>query len=58
MNSKISSFNSKLASSLPNGVEWIDTNSYLISNGFTTTDGLHYNKDTSYKIYNYIKSKV
>lgn len=58
MNSRISDFNMKLSSRLPNGVTWIDTNGYLMSSGYTTTDGLHYNKDTSYKIYNYIKSKV
>lgn len=58
MNSRIESFNSTLSSSLPSGVSWIDTHSYLMSTGYTTTDGLHYNSNTSYKIYNYIKSKV
>ena len=58
LNNRISTFNTRLSNKLPNDVQWIDTSSYLISSGFTTTDGLHYNKDTSYKIYNYIKSKV
>ena len=58
LNSKINSFNSTLSSNLPSGVTWIDTHSYLISTGYTTSDGLHYNNVTSYKIYNYIKSKV
>ncbi len=58
LNSRISDFNSRISTRLPSNVQWIDTSSYLISSGFTTTDGLHYNQDTSYKIYNYIKSKV
>ena len=57
-NASISSFNSKVQANLPSGVTWIDTYSYLNSNGFNTTDGLHYDKATSEKIYNYIKSKV
>lgn len=57
-NAGISSFNSKVQANLPSGVTWIDTYSYLNSNGFNTTDGLHYDKATSEKIYNYIKSKV
>lgn len=57
-NAGISSFNSKVQANLPSGVTWIDTYSYLNSNGFNTTDGLHYDKDTYEKIYNYIKSKV
>ncbi len=55
---KVAQFNSKLSSNLPSGVTWIDTYSYLISSGFTTSDGLHYDSNTSNKIYNYIKSKV
>lgn len=58
LNSSIASFNSKIKSSLPSSVKIIDTNSYLTSNGFDTTDGLHYNKDTSNKIYQYIKSNL
>ena len=57
-NSEIIKFNSKLKSNLPSGVTWIDTYSYLNSIGFTTKDGLHYDKNTSIAIYNYIKSKV
>lgn len=57
-NSKINNFNSKLKNNLPNNITWIDTNSYLKSSGYSTTDGLHYDKKTSNKIYKYIKSKV
>lgn len=58
LNSKIKSFNSKVKNGLSNNVKWIDTHSYLVSNGYKTTDGLHYNSDTSKKIHDYIKNKV
>ena len=57
LNSDIDSFNQKLKSGLSN-VSYIDTNSYLKSNGFSTTDGLHYTSDTYNKIYSYIKSHL
>ena len=55
MNSRINEFNSKLKSNLSNKIGWINTHDNL---SFKTVDGLHYNKDTSIKIYNYIKNKV
>lgn len=58
LNTKIQNFNSKLESNLPSGITWIDIYSYLNSNGFKTTDGVHYDGDTYNKIYNYIKSTV
>jgi len=58
LNSSIDSFNNSLKSQLSSKAIWIDTNSYLKSQGYDTTDGLHYNDATSFKIYNYIKSKV
>lgn len=57
LNTDIDSFNQKLKNGLVN-VNYIDTNSYLKSNGFSTTDGLHYTQDTYNKIYNYIKSHL
>ena len=58
LNPSIQNFNSKVESNLPSGIKWIDTYSYLTSNGYKTTDGIHYDKDTYNKIYNYIKSAV
>ena len=58
LNSSIDSFNSKLKSGLSSNVKIIDTNAYLVSNGYNTTDGLHYDKSTSDAIYNYIKNNV
>lgn len=52
LNSKIDSFNTTLKNGLSSDVKYIDTNSYLKSVGFTTTDGLHYNSNTYKLIYN------
>lgn len=53
-NSKIDSFNSTIKSSLSSDVKYVDTNSYLKTEGFTTTDGLHYDSSTYISIYNKI----
>lgn len=58
LNTKIKDFNSKVKSGLSSKVKWIDTNSYLVSDGYKTTDGLHYDSSTSKKIHDYIKNKV
>ena len=58
LNDDISSFNSKLKAGLNSNIRYIDSNSYLYSVGFTTTDGLHYDQATSRKIYNYVKSNI
>lgn len=50
-NSKIDKFNTTVKSSLSSDVKYIDTNSYLKKNGFTTTDGLHYDSITYDIIY-------
>ena len=55
MNTRIKEFNLKLKNNLSNKIGWINTHDNLT---FKTVDGLHYNKDTSIKIYNYIKNKV
>ena len=58
MNPTIVRFNEQMKSGLDSSVGYIDTHSYLINNGYQTTDGLHYDKETYDKIYDYIKSKV
>lgn len=55
MNSRIKTFNTNLKNGLSNKIGWINTHDNI---SFKTVDGLHYNKDTSIKIYNYIKNKV
>lgn len=53
-NSQIEKYNSTVASGIPSSVKIINSYSYLKSNGFTTTDGLHYTADTYKKWYDYI----
>lgn len=55
-NSDIDRFNANMIEEL-NGseVKIIDTNTYLLSSGYTTSDGLHYDDETTKKIYDYIK---
>ncbi len=57
LNSEINSFNNKIKKNLKS-VKFIDTNSYLKSNGFKTVDGLHYDNATYKKIYNHIKNNL
>ena len=58
LNTSIASFNEKIKSSLSKDVKIIDTNSYLTSTGFESKDGLHYLKNTSDKVHQYIKSNL
>ena len=55
-NSAIQTFNNKLAAAV--GTRYIGTYAYLVNNGYTTVDGLHYTTATYKKIYNYIKSAI
>ena len=57
-NDNINSFNKKIRANISSNIKYIDSNSYLKSNGFSTTDGLHYTNETYNKIYNYIKSNL
>ena len=41
-----------------NGIKYIDTYTLLKDEGFGTGDGLHYYKNTNFKIYNYIISHL
>ncbi len=54
LSSGIQDFNKNIKSSLNSKIKYIDTYSYLVSNGFNTGDGLHYTNDTYKKIYNYV----
>lgn len=56
-NSDIEKFNSTLKSGLKN-VTYLDSYNYLKNNGFSTTDGIHYDKKTYQKIYSYINFNV
>ncbi len=58
LNSYIDKFNSSIKKYLSSNVTYIDANSYLDSNGFSSSDGLHYDSNTYKNIYNYIKQKL
>ena len=55
-NTKIETFNAKLKSFAGN--RYIDTYSYLLTDGFTAPDSLHYDNDTYKKIHEYCLSAV
>ena len=55
MNTGINNFNNNLKKNLSNKIGWINTHDNL---QFKTLDGLHYNEETSIKIYNFIKNNV
>lgn len=50
-NEQIFDFNQKL---IMTGLPYIDTYNYLMNNGFSTTDGVHYSNDTYRMIYSII----
>lgn len=51
----IKKFNDKIKSS---GHTYIDTYSYLMDNGFSTADGVHYQNDTNRDIYDYVINEL
>ena len=51
-NSSIEDFNKKMKENF----NYIDTYSYLVENGFSSKDGIHYTRDTYLKIYNFIEN--
>ena len=59
LNTKIVNFNDKIKS-LANyqNVTYCDSYNYLKNNGFKATDGVHYNQETSQKIYGFIKDCI
>ena len=58
-NDSINNFNMQVKAGLNSKVTYLDSNSYLKANGFTTTaEGIHYDDETSRKIFNYISQYV
>lgn len=55
-NEMIELFNATLKSSFPE--QYLDSYSYLIGNGYTTVDGLHYTDDTYKSIHNFVVDKL
>ncbi len=57
-NSQIEAFNAKLQEGLDPRVHWIDSYSYLTQTGFSSSDGLHYNKSTYKNLYSYYMTVI
>lgn len=55
-NSQIQSFNKQMKSAF--GLKYIDAYSYLVKQGFSAVDGIHYTSATYQKIYKYIIGKI
>lgn len=58
LNDDIDEFNLKLKNGLSSYVTYIDTNTYLINNGFSSGDGVHYTETTYKQIYTLIKGSI
>ncbi len=52
-NAQIEAFNVTLRDNLDPRVTWIDSYAYLSQAGFSSSDGLHYNKETYKSLYSY-----
>ena len=57
-NAQIESFNTRMQTELDPRIKWLDGYSYLTQAGFSTADGLHYNKDTYRSLYSYYMSVI
>ena len=57
-NTRIKVFNKSLKKNLSSQIKYIDCYSYLANNGYTTTDGTHYNAATSKKVYSFIMKSI
>ena len=58
LNDDIDEFNLKLKNGLSSYVKYIDTNTFLINNGFSSNDGVHYTATTYKQIYTLIKGSL
>ena len=58
LNDDIDEFNNKLKNGLSSYVTYIDTNTYLMNNGFSSGDGVHYTNTTYKQIYTLIKGSI
>lgn len=56
-NEEIEDFNSRMKNGVTN-VKYIDLYSYLKKQGYKTTDGTHYDNETTWKIYRYLMSFI
>ena len=58
LNKNIEIFNNGMKQALNPNIRFLDSHSKLIKSGYNTIDGLHYDSNTSIKIYNFIKNSL
>ena len=58
LNEQIQQFNELMKNNLEPSILWIDSNSWMLDNGFVTHDGLHYDDDTYWNLYCFVLSAV
>lgn len=54
----VSSFNANLKNSLPNSVIFLDLYTAMVTDGYATVDGVHYDGTTNQYIYQYLTSQL
>ena len=57
-NAQIEAFNVTVRDNLDPRVTWIDSYAYLSQTGFSSSDGLHYNKETYKSLYSYYMAVI
>jgi hypothetical protein len=58
LNSRIEQFNSDLSAGLDSRITFLDSYTFLMWNGFSTFDGLHYTDGTYVDIYNFVFDRL
>ena len=57
-NEQITNFNAAIAAGVRDDIAILDSYSYLMTNGFGTSDGVHYDRDTYNVIYRFVVDSV
>lgn len=58
LNSRIEAFNNDMRDGLDSRITFLDSYTYLMWNGYSTVDGLHYTSDTYINIYNFVYDSI
>ena len=58
LNGRIETFNTALRDGLDSRITFLDSYTYLVWNGYGTTDGLHYTANTYIDIYNFVYDSI
>ena len=58
LNSRIEAFNNAIRDGLDSRITFLDSYTYLMWNGYGTTDGLHYTSNTYIDIYNFVYDSI